>query len=186
MPYNKKYYFDGVLHQLKPKAEAIHTYVLSDGTIIAMFQGKRGSHPDLDFIIRLLREGEDERPTTPPHVYWIVNLIIKSQRYPEKVKEIVEYYLDFYDKCVPFNSIQERAQYEPLTVEEITSKYADVVVNKTLPIDYIALVIELFCVCEKRNEGAYMFKDLLNKVKAYIDGDLDYMHLLQGFKYRTR
>lgn len=180
--YNEKYYFDGALHQLRPWATAIHTYQLTDGTIIAMFQGNRGAHPDLDFKIKLLRVGEDERPETPPHLYWVADLLIKSQKFPKEVKEIVEYYVSFYDRCKPFDTVEERGNYKPQTVNVILSKYAHVKVEKTLPIDYIALIIELFCYCEKRNEGAFMFKDLLNKVKAYIDGDLDYMHLLYGFK----
>lgn len=180
--YNPKYYFDGALHQLRPWATAIHTYQLTDGTLIAMFQGNRGAHPNLDFKIKLLRVGEDERPETPPHLYWVADLLIKSQKFPTEIKEIVEYYVSFYDRCVPFDSVEEREKYKPQTVNVILSKYGYVKVEKTLPIDYIALIIELFCYCEKRNEGAFMFKDLLNKVKAYIDGDLDYMHLLYGFK----
>lgn len=180
--YNPKYYFDGELHQLRPWATAIHTYQLTDGTLIAMFQGNRGAHPDLDFKIKLLRVGVDEKPETPPHLYWVADLLIKSQKFPNEIKEIVEYYVSFYDRCIPFDSVEERQNYTPQTVNEILSKYGHVKVEKTLPIDYIALIIELFCYCEKRNEGAFMFKDLLNKVKAYIDGDLDYMHLLYGFK----
>ena len=180
--YNTKYYFDNALHQLRPRSTAIHTYQLTDGTLVAMFQGNRGAHPDLDFKIKLLRVGKDESPETPPHLYWVIDLLIKSQKFPIEIKEIVEYYVSFYEHCRPFNTVEEREQYKPQTVDVILSKYGYVKVEKTLPIDYIALIIELFCYCEKRNEGAFMFKDLLNKVKAYIDGDLDYMHLLYGFK----
>lgn len=180
--YNTNYYFDGALHQLRPQKTAIHTYTLTDGTIVAMFQGSRGAHPDLDFVIKLLRVGKDERPETPPHLYWITDLIIKSQKYPNEIREIVQYYISFYDRCVPFDSVEERKNYVPQTVDVILAKYGHVKVDKTLPIDYNALIIELFCYCEKRNEGAFMFKDLLNKLKAFIDGDIDYMHLLSGFK----
>ena len=158
--YNSRYYYDGALHQLRPKATAIHTYKLTDGTLIAMFQGCRGSRPDLDFKIKLLRVGEDEKPETPPHLYWVADLLIKAQRFPNEIKEIVEFYISFYNECVPFASVEEREQYEPQTVKMISSKYCNVVVEKTLPIDYIALIIELFCYCEKRNEGAFMFKEL--------------------------
>lgn len=182
--YNTRYYFDGALHQLRPKATAIHTYQLTDGTIIAMFQGNRGAHPDLDFKIKLLRVGENERPETPPHLYWVADLLIKSQRFPQEIKEIVEYYVSFYDRCKPFDSIEERENYVPQTVEVILSRYGHVTVEKTLPIDYIALIIELFCYCEKRNEGAFMFKTILNRFKAYIDGDIDYMHLLTTLNNR--
>ena len=176
--YNTKYYYDGALHQLRPFSTAIHTYQLTDGTLIAMFQGNRGAHPDLDFKIKLLRIGENEKPETPPHLYWVADLLIKSQRFPKEIKEIVDFYVCFYDKCIPFETVEEREKYEPTTVPVISNKYNYVKVDKTLPIDYIALIIELFCYCEKRNEGAFMFKELLNNLKAYIDGDMDYMHLL--------
>lgn len=182
--YNKKYYYDGELHQLRPKMAAIHTYQLTDGTIIAMFQGNRGAHPDLDFKIKLLRVGEDETPFPPPHLFWVADLLIKSQRFPNEIKEIVEYYISFYENCVPFNTVEERQNYTPRTKNEMMSRYGYVQVEKTLPIDYIALVIELFCYCEKRNEGAEMFKNILIKFKAYIEGEIDYMHLLTALDNR--
>lgn len=181
--YNPQYYYDGKLHQLKPKLTAIHTYQLSDGTLIGMFQGSRGSHPDLDFIVRLLRVGENQTPFPPPHLFWVADLIIKAQLHPVEVKEIIDYYIDFYThKCIPFNSVDERSAYSPITVNHIKTKYAAINVPNTLPVDYIALIIELFCYCEKRNEGAFMFKELLQKIKAYTEGKIDYMDLLQGFK----
>lgn len=181
--YNPKYYNEGKLLQLRPKGEAIHTYQLSDGTLIGMFQGSRGTHKDLDFIVRLLRVGENQTPFPPPHLFWVTDLIIKAQLYPNEVKEIVSYYIDFYEKrCVPFNTKEERLAYTPKTVEHIKEKYSSINVPQTLPIDYIALVVELFCYCEKRNEGAFMFKELLLKIKDYTDGHIDYMDLLQGFK----
>ena len=182
--YNSKYYYDGALHQLSPKMTAIHTYSLTDGTLIAMFQGNRGAHPDLDFKIKLLKVGENETPETPPHRYWVIDLLIKSQHFPKETKEIVEYYVSFYENCKPFDSVNERQTYSPQTVNEILNKYSHVKVERTLPIDYIALVLELFCYCEKRNEGAKMFHNLLNKFKAYLDGDLDYMGLLKALDNR--
>lgn len=182
--YNDKYYYDGSLHQLRPKISAIHTYQLSDGTIIAMFQGDRGAHPDLDFKIKLLRVGKDEKPFPPPHLFWVADLLIKSQSFPREIKEIVEYYIAFYENCKPFDTIEERENYIPQTLEDIQTHYGHVQVEKTLPIDYIALVIELFCFCEKRNEGAEMFKNILTKFKAYIEGDIDYMHLLTALDNR--
>lgn len=63
--YNAKYYDGKTLKQLRPKMSAIHTYKLSNGVIVAMFEGNRGSHPELDFKVKILREGIDERPEPP-------------------------------------------------------------------------------------------------------------------------
>lgn len=182
MCYNSKYYFDGKLHQLRPKKEAEHTFILSDGTIIAMFQGSRGQNPQLDFQIKLLRKGITETPEAPPHIYWVVDLMIKKQEYPDEVKEILDYFIKFYDDCQPFRTVDERVKYSPTTLEHIMKKYSHVHVESTLPIDYIALILELFCLCEKQNDGAYMFRDLLLLLKDYVDGKADYMNVLYNAK----
>ena len=49
--YNTNYYKDEKMLQLKPYAEAIHTFKTGDGTIIAIFQGNRGDNPELDFVL---------------------------------------------------------------------------------------------------------------------------------------
>ena len=35
-----------------PRVESVNEFTLSDGTKVAMFQGFRGSYPDLDFIVK--------------------------------------------------------------------------------------------------------------------------------------
>lgn len=50
--YNTNYYKDEKMLQLKPYAEAIHTFKTGDGTIIAIFQGNRGDNPELDFRVK--------------------------------------------------------------------------------------------------------------------------------------
>ncbi|ADY36619.1 glutamine ABC transporter periplasmic protein [Phocaeicola salanitronis DSM 18170] len=52
--YNENYYKNGKMFQLKPYAEAIHTFKTGDGTIIAIFQGSRGDNPELDFRVKYL------------------------------------------------------------------------------------------------------------------------------------
>lgn len=166
--------------QLRPQATAIHTYKISDGTLVAMFAGNRGTHPELDFKVKILRIGIDERPEPPIHTYWVVDLIIKSNQFPREIREIIDFYIKVYKNCKPFDSIEERSNYTPMYLDTIKTKYAHVQVPKTLPIDYVALIIELFCICEKRNEGAYMFRDVLYTLRDYIDGKVDYMHVIKA------
>lgn len=56
-----------------------------------MFQGDRGTHKDLDFKIKILRIGTTVRLETPLHTYWIVDLLIKAQNYPNEVFKILNY-----------------------------------------------------------------------------------------------
>src|SRR5699024_4422539 len=123
MRYNSKYYFENKLHQLRPKAEAIHTFTTSDGIKIGMFQGSRGVRPDLDFVVKILRPGIDERLFPPLHSFWVVDLMMKIIEYRQEVKEILEFYIDFYKNVMPFNSKEERANFTFQTIEIITEKY---------------------------------------------------------------
>ena len=37
-----------------PRVESVNEFTLNDNTIVAMFQGFRGSYPELDFIVKYL------------------------------------------------------------------------------------------------------------------------------------
>jgi len=176
--YNEKYFDGTTLKQLRPLMNALHTYKLSDGIILAMFQGKRGERPKLDFKIKILRPGKKEKPEPPPHVYWVVDLLLKIEKYRKEVREIVKYYIDFYDRCKPFDTEEERNSYNLITIKDIIDKYKYIEQKNTLSLDYVASILELFSLCEKRNTGAYMFRGLLTMFLNYIDGKVDYMHLL--------
>lgn len=180
--YNEKYYHDGNMHQLRPSQSAISTFCMSDGTLIAMFQGNRGTRPDLDFRIKILKPGSNSRPRQPLHLYWVVDLMIKAQLFPKQVLEIVKYYIDFYDNCSPFRSVEERAAYKPVTVDFIRKNYSEVKCENTLPIDYTAYVLELFSLCEKQNTGAKMFRGLLTAFYDYLNHKIDYMSLLSAIE----
>lgn len=196
MNYNPKYYVNGELTQAKAKRaqiggeivilpkKAIHTYTLSDGTLVGMFQGSRGRCPKLDFVVKILTVGKESKLEAPPHTYWVVDLLIKAQKYPTEVKEIVKFYSEFYEKCVPFKDVKDRQNYKPRTVDAISKSYEHVVVERTLPIDYVALIVELFCLCEKQNVSAetnvYMFKNILKLLSKYVDGEANYMDVLRN------
>ena len=180
MAYNPKYYHSGHLHSLNPKRDSLWHHICSDGTIIGFFQGKRGLYPDLDFQIKVLLEGTEQRMFTPNHWDWAVDLLIKSHFYPQEVSNILDYYIDFYkNQCSPFNSQKERDCHKLQTVVDIQSKYGHVQVERTLAIDAIATLLELFCFCEKRNLPlAHQFLDALRRMKDYCMGDADLKDVL--------
>ena len=179
-------YFDGKnLRQMKapvrgiPK-EAFKTYKTKDGTLVGLFQGRRGARPDIDFVIKILIPGPDKILRQPTHTFWVVDLLLKIPQYRNEVREIVEYYIDYYKRTTPFSSIQERNDYQLETVEEITTRYAHLDQSYTLSLDYVAMVIELFCKNEKITPGAYMFRNLLTTLRDYIDGKKHYTEVLQA------
>lgn len=176
--YNSKYY-DGInLWQLSPKECAFKTYKLKDGTLVALFQGKRGANPKIDFRLKILVPGLDKKPVLPPHTYWVVDLLLKIPEYKKEVGEIIQYYLNYYDRVAPFANVEERSNFELETVKEITKRYAYIEQDYTLSLDYVATVIELFSKNEKATPGAYMFRNLLITLKEYIDGKKHYTEVL--------
>ena len=176
--YNIKYYDGKDLKRLLPKQTAYATYVMKDGTIVACFQGKRGVNPEIDFVIRMLIPGADKKPIPPTHTFWIVDLLLKIPQYREEVREIVQYYIEYYDKISPFKAVAERNSYKIETVEHITKKYSHLEQDYTLSLDFVATVVELFCRNEKLTPGAYWFRNLLITLRDYIDGKKHYIEVL--------
>ena len=171
--------------QLRPQAEAIHTYKTGDGTLIAIFQGKRGDNPELDFRVKYLNDDPNAKPVQLPHVDWVVDLLIKAQKYPDEVKGLLDYFIDFYDDCKPFSSIEERAAYTPKSLDVIGKKYAHVNVPGTFSMGGMAIILELFCICEKQTAGAHQFKLQLQMTRDYMDGKINYRNLLNlAIKHR--
>lgn len=176
--YNPKYYINDALWQLRPKREALSLYKSEEGVLIGMFQGNRGEFPEIDYVVRILKPGIEERPIPPPHSFWVVDLMMKIIEYENEVIQILEYYLKYYDELEPFNSPEERNNYQLETVEYITDNYSHINQPRTLSINYVAIIIELFCKNEKRNTGAYMFKNLLEALLNYANNKVDYMTVI--------
>jgi len=178
--YNPKYFDGSTLRQLSPKLAAYKTYVLQDGTVLGLFQGNRGTNAHLDFKIKALFPGVDRKPAPPPHMFWVVDLLLKIANYRPEVREIVEYYINFYKTCSPFTNVQQRDNYALVTVDHITKTYVHIEQPETLPLEYVAIVVELFCINEKRNTGAYMFKNLLETLRDFIDGKCHHTDVLKA------
>lgn len=178
MNYNPKYYHDGTLWTLRPKRSAINVYSTDEGLKIGMFQGERGQYPDIDFVVKILKPGINEKLISPPHSFWVIDLMMKIIDHRNEVIEILEYYFDYYNTVQPFGSQKERVKYELETAKFITSKYSKINQTHTLSINYVAIIIELFCKNEKRNDGAYMFRDLLTTLLKYAKNEVDYMTVI--------
>ena len=179
MNYNDKYYTDGgPLRQRSPRQSAIRTFVASDGTVIGMFQGTKGARPDLDFRVKILQPKPDAKPFLLPHDEWVVDLLLKAQHHKDAVVRLLDYYLEFYESCKPFDSLEERKLYQPRTLKEIETKFANVSTPGTMSIGGIAIILELFCLCEKQTPDAHQFKLALQWTKECVLGERDFKNLL--------
>lgn len=91
---------------------------------------------------------------------------------------MLDYFIKFYDECKPFSSVEDRAAYQPKSINEIEMQYSHVNVPGTFSIGGIALILELFCICEKQTAGAHQFKLQLKMTRNYMDGKVNYRNLL--------
>jgi hypothetical protein len=177
--YNPKYFIDNEMWQYRdPKGPAIHTFVASDGTAIGIFQGKKGARPDLDFRVKILQPKPDAKPFLLPHDEWVVDLLLKAQHHKDAVVRLLDYYLEFYESCKPFDSLEERKLYQPRTLKEIETKFTNVSTPGTMSIGGIAIILELFCLCEKQTPDAHQFKLALQWTKECILGQRDFKNVL--------
>jgi hypothetical protein len=164
----------GVIHS------PINKWELSNGTYLIIYQGSRGGNPELDFIVKY--KTEKTRLRAPSHTHWIVDLILKSEYSPNDISNYLKEWIEVYDKVEPFNTKEERETYQFVYNEYFTEKYYFLDNSGAFPVDFLSGLIELFIKCEKQTEGAFMFKNLLNMVKEYCDGNKDFYQIISYSK----
>jgi hypothetical protein len=171
LTFNKK----GVTHH------PLKSWELSNGTTVAIYQGERGANPDLDFVLKYLAPNKRLRAIS--HTHWIVDLLIKSFSNNINVDEFIGKWLSLYDQIEPFQSVDERNNYELLYTEEFTSSY-DIALNQhgTYRVDFLSTIIELFIKCEKQTPNAFMFKGLLRLMKDFTEGKKDFYQIISYSK----
>ncbi len=174
-----------IMKKLIFKKEGIeHTpikyWTLRDNTIIAIYQGSRGSNPELDFVLKYLSPGK--RLRAPSHTHWIVDLLIKSENSKPQVLNFVKDWIDYYDSINPFSTIEERNNYELQYLENLNSKYSVLGMFGEYSTEFLSIMIELFIKCEKQSPEAFMFKNLLILVKEYCEGKKDFYQVISHSK----
>lgn len=149
---------------------------MSDGTVIAIYQGFRGENPDLDFIVKYREPGK--RLRTPSHTHWIVDLLVKCEYNKEMVQQFVHTMLENYDQMEPFKTVEERNNYELISKNEMDNVYGELNGHGYYNMDTLTTFIELFTRCEKQTSGAFMFKTLLQLVLDYCDDKKDFYQIV--------
>jgi len=160
----------------------LNYYTMKDGTAVAIYQGFRGENPDLDFIVKY-REPE-KRLRTPSHTHWIVDLLVKAEHNKGLVRGFVYNMLEKYDQMDPFESVEERDEYELVAYNELDEVYDELNGHGYYNMDTLTAFIELFIRCEKQTSGAFMFKSLLKLVQEYCDGKKDFYQIV-GYSKRV-
>jgi hypothetical protein len=158
----------------------LSTYTLSNGTVVATYQGSRGDNPDLDFIVKY--KEKSKRLRTPSHTHWITDLLVKCEYNKEIVGQFVKKVLSLYDKTKPFSSFEERDSYKLKFYQEELSEFEILNNHGYYKMDVLVSFIELFTICEKQTKDAYMFKTLLGLVLEYCEGKKDFYQIVSYSK----
>lgn len=156
------------------------TYTMTDGTMVATYQGSRGDNPDLDFIVKY--KEQSKRLRTPSHTHWITDLLVKCEYNKELVGEFVKKALSLYDRTNPFSSVEERNNYKLKFYQEELSEFELLNNHGYYKMDVLVAFIELFTICEKQTKDAYMFKTLLGLVLEYCEGKKDFYQIVSYSK----
>ena len=159
-----------------PRVESLNQFELSDGTIVAIFQGFRGENPDLDFIVKYKEPGK--RLRTPSHTHWIVDLIVKGEINRPSTLDLVKELIEVYDAIDPFQTVEERDNYELIYANEIARDFSWLDGIGSLSLELIGTLVELFSKCEKQTSGAFMFRSMLTLTKEYLEHKKDYYQII--------
>ena len=159
-----------------PRVKSLVEYKISDNTVVAIFQGFRGENPDLDFIVKYKEPGK--RLRTPSHTHWIVDLIVKGEINRLSTLDLVKELIEVYDAINPFQTVEERDNYELIYANEIARDFSLLDGTGSLSLELIGTLVELFSKCEKQTTGAFMFKSMLTLSKDYLEGKKDYYQII--------
>lgn len=155
---------------------------VDDVTEVAIYQGSRGDRPDLDFIVKYKEEGK--RLRTPSHTHWIVDLLVKSEVNKNDMISFLNDLIEIYDGSTPFESVEKRNDYELKFPTQMAVKHSSLQGHGYYSIQTLTAFIELFSLCEKRTDGAFMFRGLLMLVKEYCEGKKDFYQIV-GYSKRV-
>jgi hypothetical protein len=166
---------EGVLHT------PLKSWQMREGTHVAIYQGNRGSNPELDYVIKYL--APNKRLRAPSHTHWIVDLLIKAQFNEINTLGFVNEWIRHYDMIEPFASVEERNNYELVHTNYFVEEY-ELPLNRhgAYSVEFLSTIIELFIKCEKQSTGAFMFKDMLVLMKDYCEGKKDFYQIISHSK----
>ena len=154
----------------------LKSWEMTDGTMVAIYQGFRGENPELDFIVKYREPGK--RLRTPSHTHWIVDLVVKGEVKKDLTLAFVNSLITIYDNTEAFTTKEERDNYNLTYVDELMDSYSSLNDVGSLPVELIVTLVELFCKCEKQTTGAFMFKSMLTLIKEYLEGKKDYYQVI--------
>ncbi len=153
----------------------INAFKVNDEYIIGIYEGSLSKY---DIVIKYrqrLKNGDWSNIRTPKHIHWAVDLLMKMQVEPQKVKEFLSFLLKRWEEVEPIRSKQERElrtdpAYLMNKYKQEFENYKDLSKKGEYSVKFLLLLAELLMMQEKTNmEDAYMFERLLKALESGED-----------------
>jgi len=140
--------------------------------VLAIYQGSLSEH-DILIKYRQLENGKWSRLRTPKHIHWAVDILIKHYIEPKETDLFLESLLQLWDKTEGLHSMVDRQRIlnENNLMDQVNkeaSNYPKLAKKGEYSVKFLLLLANLLMIQEKTNRSdAYMFKDLLHKLKNH-------------------
>ena len=149
-------------------------FPVNDHFQIGIYQGTLSQ---FDMLVRYkqLINGEWTRARTPKHIHWAVDILIKQHENPEATNRFLDFLLHYWNSETPLLSENERSELLEANklLDEVNNEavlYQDLAGHGEYSIKFLILLAKLLMIQEKTNyHEAYMFKNLLEQLKAHKD-----------------
>ncbi len=118
--------------------------------------------------IRLRYKIGDSLIRTPKHMHWLLDLILKKEKYPKLTDEFVDMLIEDYAqlKILPTSTYANYKKLIEELYEKDLSKFHKLSKAGEFPIEYVYLLIALLICQEKTNyPSGGLFQDMLKSIK---------------------
>lgn len=165
--------------QSSPKQEKtlLHEFNEFDGVTVKVWKGHRGNkETDIDVTIKDKRV-KDAKDKSLRHIYWVVDVLLKSEHDPELTCKFLKHFVDEWDKIetLKSNSFDEVNAWisKYLNTDEIDlSEYESLSRYGFMPIMVLYDVLTLLTLNERSaSKDNYMFKTVIQRI-AENDTDI--------------
>lgn len=146
------------------RATAFKEFRLAGGEAIGVFQGNRGSQPELDIIVKYAdKYTMTKNPRTPKHIHWAIDLLLKKSHQRGLTQEFIKFLISIYDNVPPFaNKADQLACTLQFATPARLAPFKPLDANGQYSVEFIAVLIELLSRAEKTGHaGAFMFRGVL-------------------------
>lgn len=118
--------------------------------------------------IRLRYKKTDTQMRTPKHMHWLLDLILKKEKYPQLTNEFVEMLIDKYSKIttLPTPGFDDYKDFCRKLLEENLRKYKSLSKAGEYQVEFLYLMITLLIAQEKTNyPSGGLFQEMLKSLQ---------------------